>query len=113
MTSASLLGHDLVDVVVEQPLRRVAARRRVDKLVTLSPGEPPPRRALGLLQQPTRVTDRPVALDRMVDQIEQSGLGDRVHTSWDPATQPQRLLGLPPVCRTRAYAATGDGSRGV
>jgi hypothetical protein len=34
----------------------------------------------------TDPAQRPAAVDRLVEQVEQPGLGGRVHPVWDPAT---------------------------
>ena len=80
---------DLGDLLVEQPVHRRPARRR-------SASCPAARRASQRCARTSRRSsswqarrsDQP-RLDRVVEQLEQRGLGGRVDPARDPATQPQ------------------------
>ena len=41
------------------------------------------------LEHTARSPDRPAALDSVVEQVQQAGLGGRIDATWDTATQPQ------------------------
>jgi hypothetical protein len=44
---------------------------------------------LAELKHATSAPQRPTCLDRLVNQVQQSGLGGRIDAAWDAATQPQ------------------------
>ena len=82
--------HDLGDLPVQQPVQRAAARTAILQLVGGAAAKPPvgPHRAK--LQHPAGRTELPAGRHRLLDQVQQAGLGGRLDSGWDPATQPQR-----------------------
>jgi hypothetical protein len=79
-------GQDLGHLLVEQPVHRGPARRPVGQPTTGPAGDPAVRPPLRQLQLVTDPAQRPPGVDRLVEQVEQPGLGGRVHPAWDPAT---------------------------
>jgi hypothetical protein len=87
-------SHDLGHLVIEQAVRRVAARRPVDQLAGRSTLLPPPGPQLTELEFPARTPMSPAGVDRVVQEAQQGHLGDLIDTVRDSATQPQRPLSL-------------------
>ena len=79
-------GEDLGHLLLEQPVPRGPARGPVGEPPLGPAGDPAVRPALGHLQLVTDPAQRPAGVDRLVEQVEQPGLGGRVHPVWDPAT---------------------------
>jgi hypothetical protein len=81
---------DLGDLPVQQPMQGAATRTAVGQLVGGAAAKPPvgPHRAK--LQHLAGGTELPAGLHRLLDQLQQTGLGGRIHPRRDPATQPQR-----------------------
>jgi hypothetical protein len=82
--------HDLGDLVGEQPVQRAAARAVILQLVGGAASEPPVGTHQAKLQHPAGRTKLPAGLHRLLDEVQQAGLGGRVDPGWDPATEPQR-----------------------
>ena len=81
-------GQDLLGLLRQEPVHRGPARSTVDQLAQCSAGEPAMDPDLTDLEHRSGSADRPPGLDRVVDQIQQAGLGGRVDAAWDVATQP-------------------------
>jgi len=86
---------DLGDLIVEQPVDRVAAGRQVLQPLGGLAGQPPPRPGLAKLQRAAGSPHRPPGLGRVVEQGQQPGLGGRIHPRRDLATQPNALFPPP------------------
>ena len=82
-------GQNLRGLLVQQPMHRRPARRPVGQPAPRPAGEPTIGPDLADLQHAAGSPDRPPGLDRLIDQVQQAGLGGRIDTVWDPATQPQ------------------------
>ena len=82
-------GEDLLGLLGEEPVHRGPARRPVGEPAAGSAGQPAVGPDLAELEHFAGASDRPARLDRFVDQVQQAGLGDRIDTAWDAATQPQ------------------------
>ena len=67
-------GEDLLHFLSEEPMHRGPTRGPVDQLAAGSTGEP------------AVDSDRPPGLDSIVEQVQQAGLGGRIHAAWDTAT---------------------------
>lgn len=44
---------------------------------------------LAELEYPSGAAQRPARVEGVVEEVQQAGLGDRIDTAWDAATQPQ------------------------
>ena len=86
---------DLGGLLIEQPVHRQPARRLVGQLPGRAAGDPAVRADLTKFQFVAGPPQRPAALDRGVEQLQQPCLGGRVHPQRDPATQPQRPFPRP------------------
>jgi hypothetical protein len=82
--------HDLGDLVGEQPVARAAARTVILQLLGGAAAQPPVRADRAKLQHPAGRTKLPAGLHRLLDQVQQAGLGGRLDPGWDPASKPQR-----------------------
>ena len=82
-------GQDLLGFLRQQPVHRGPTRSTVDQLAPGSAGEPAVGTDLTELEHRSGAADRPPGLDRVVDQVQQAGLGGRIDAAWDVATQPQ------------------------
>jgi hypothetical protein len=82
-------GQDLGLLLGQQPMRRGPAGSLIRQLPARAATDPAVRPYLAELKFVTGPPDRPAAVERLVEQIEQSGLGGRVDPARDPATQPQ------------------------
>jgi len=114
---------DLRDLPRQQPVHGVPSRRAVLELAEIATRPPAPRAALGEPQDLARRAVREPISQRPVDQLQQPGLGGRLDTQRDPATQPQRSFPSCNMSRTpisfsasdnlaiSASAATSSGSR--
>ena len=81
---------DLGHLLGQQPMHGLSAGSSVGELAVgpaLAPAVGPD---LTQLQLPARPPEAPALVGGLGDEVEQSFLGDRVDTSGDPATQPQR-----------------------
>ena len=50
----------------------------------------------------------PARVQRLIEQIEQAGLGGRIHPVWDPATQPQPSFPLTSISFTAISVSVAD-----
>ena len=98
-------GQDLLGLLGQQAVHRGPARRPVREPAPGPAGEPAMGPDLAELKHSTGASDRPTGLDRFVDQVQQAGLGDRIDTAWDVATQPQP----PYLLRRQATRVRGCG----
>lgn len=89
-------GQDLLGLLRQEAVHRGPARLGVSELAAGPAGVPAVGPDLADLEHPTGSSDRPARLDRLIDQVEQAGLGGRVDAPGDPATQSQ-----PPFPSTR------------
>ena len=76
-----LLGKDAV--------HRATTRRPVGQLAMGAAGVPAVGTNLAELEGSAGAADGPAGIEGLVDQVEQPGLGGRIHPVWDPATPPQ------------------------
>lgn len=79
-------GKDLGHLLLEQPVHRDPARGPVGEPPPGPAGDPAVRPTLGHLQLTAGPAQRPAGVDRLVEQVEQPGLGGHVHPVRDPAT---------------------------
>ncbi len=89
-------GQDRLDLLSEQTMHRRPARSQVAQPTTLTSSEPTLRTPLGQVEHRARTTKCPPRSQGLVQRIEQAGLGGRIDSVRDPATQPQ-----PPFPSTR------------
>jgi hypothetical protein len=82
-------GQNLSGLLRQQPVHRCAAWDLVGELAAGPAGDPAVRANLTELQHPSSRADRPPAVESVIEQVQQAGLGGRVHPVRDPATQPQ------------------------
>ncbi len=82
-------GQDLFGLLGQQSVHRGPTRGPVGELAPGSTGEPAMGPDLAEFEHATDTSDRPPGLDRVVDQVQQAGLGGRIDAAWDTATQPQ------------------------
>lgn len=77
---------DLGDLPVQQPAQRAPARAAVGQLISGVAAKPPvgPHRAK--LQHPAGRTELPPGRHRLLDQVQQAGLGGLIDPRWHPAT---------------------------
>ena len=101
-------GQDLLHFLSEEPVHRGPARSTVSELASGPAGEPAVRSDLAELQKRTGAADRPPCLDRVVDQVQQAGLGGRIDAAWDVATQPQPPFPSTNVNRTASSLHASD-----
>jgi hypothetical protein len=88
-------AQDLFDLIIEQPVHRMPARLAVIKRTGPPAVHPPVSANPVQLQHPADLVQRPTRTDGVLDEIEQPFLGDRIHTAWNPATQPQGITRHP------------------
>src|SRR5215217_3068453 len=81
---------DLGDLPVQQAVHRAATRRPVLELAGGTPAQPPVDAQLIDLKHLAGCPDRPALSRGLLQQLQQPGLGGRIHPGRDPATQPQR-----------------------
>lgn len=79
-------GEDLLHFLSEEPMHRGPTRGPVDQLAAGSTGEPAVDSDLADLEHTADPSDRPPGLDSIVEQVQQAGLGGRIHAAWDTAT---------------------------
>ena len=101
-------GQDLLGLLSEQPVHRGPARSPVRELAPGPAGEPAVDTDLAELEHPSGAADRPPCLDRVVDQVQQAGLGGRIDPAWDTATQPQPPFPSTNVNRTASSLHASD-----
>jgi hypothetical protein len=77
---------DLSHLLVEQPMHRMTTGCPVGQLTAGPAGDPAVRPHLTELQHLRRPAQRPARLQRLVEKVEQAGLGGRIDTARDPAT---------------------------
>jgi hypothetical protein len=77
--------HDLGDLVGEQPVQRAATRTVVGQLVGGAAAKPPVGTHRAKLQRPAGRTKLPARHHRLLDQVQQAGLGGLIDPRWDPA----------------------------
>ena len=80
---------DLLGFLSQKPMHRRPARCPVGELAPGPAGEPAMSPDLSDLEHTAGAADRPTGLDRIIDQVQQAGLGGRIDAAWDAATQPQ------------------------
>ena len=93
-------GQDPLGFLRQQPVHRGTARCPVGELASGPAGDPAMGPDLAELEQAAGASDRPTGLDRFIDQVQQAGLGGRIDTAWDAATQPQPPFSSTNVNRT-------------
>ena len=76
------LGH----LLIEQPMHRRPARRPVGQLADGTARQPAVRADFPELQFATGAAQRPTLLERLIEQLQQAGLGGRVDPARDPTT---------------------------
>ena len=101
-------GQDLLHFLSEEPVHRGPARSTVDQLAPGPASEPAVGPDLAELEHATGATDRPPRLDRVVDQVQQAGLGGRIDAAWNVATQPQPPFPSTNVNRTASSLHASD-----
>ena len=79
-------GQNRINLLEQQAMHRGSARCPVDQLPAGPAGDPAVRPPLGQLQRMTDPAQCPAGVERLVQQVEQVGLGGRVHPTRDPAT---------------------------
>ena len=82
-------SQDLGLLLRQDAVHRRAARGLVGEVAASPAGQPAMRPDLPDLQHTACAADRPATGDRVVEQAQQAGLGGRIDTAWDTATQPQ------------------------
>jgi hypothetical protein len=79
-------GQDLIHLVLQQPVHRRPAGRRVGQPAADAAVQPAVRAPLRQLQRPARIAQRPVGRQCLVQQLQQLVLGGRIDPAGDPAT---------------------------
>ena len=82
-------GQDLGGLLGQDAVHRGPAGLGIGQFPVSPAGVPAVSTDLADPEHPARPAGRPTGLDGGVDQVQQPGLGDRVHPARDPATQPQ------------------------
>jgi hypothetical protein len=99
---------DLGRLLRQQAVHRRPAGLAVEQLPTRPTGVPAVRAALGQLQHLAGPAQRPAAVQGLLEQVQQAGLGDRVDSARDPATQPQRPFPSTRVSLTSISLSASD-----
>ena len=79
-------GEDLGHLVPEQPVHGRPARRSIRQLPASPTAQPAVRPPLGELELVAGPAQRPAGVEGLLEQVQQAGLGGRVHPGRDPAT---------------------------